>query len=927
MAPQVNHMLQFLRRAFPLQRGDLSRGILLVAYLFFIIGAYTVARVARDALFLGQFPAELLPYADITVFALVGVVVAVYIRIGERAGLRRTLIGSLLVFGLSGLAFAALADSANPRWLSPLFYVWVGIFGVLAPAQGWTLANYVVTPREAKRLFGLVAAGASLGAIFGAFLSRGLTDRVGANSLPVLMAVLVFIAAVVVEVLWRRRPAGLADLEPEAEGEPSKGLKESLQVVARSPYLQAVAAVIGLASLVTVLIGWQFKAVVQESLQATTAAGGTTDALARYIATFEGVTGIACLFIQVLLTAGLLRRFGLRTVLFALPLGLFAGTLGLLVSGGTLLAVLIPRAIDKVVRYSIDRPAVELLYLPVPLSVKLPAKSFIDTVVWRAGDGLGGLTVLFVVTLGGLGAVELSWVILPLIGLWLGAAALAYRRYVATLEDSLKQHRLDVEQAAASYLDRGTGELLATRLGGDDTKEILYALDLMETGHNAAHPAVRGLLDHGAADVRRRAVEILGGAEDKSVLGKVESLLDDPSLEVRTEALLFLARHAEVDPMTRIEDLGGFDEAAVRGAVIAVLVKLGGEREEAARVLFEAMVEEGGEEGRKTRLEAARLAEKLPVVFENLLRRLIEDEDPDVARAAIRAAGRHGSGPFAGLLLKLLVDGSLREEARQALAKAGSAAVGELARCLEDPDLPPEVRRAAPEILEQIGTDEAGRALAGSLLEGNSESRLHLLKVLSRMRERRPGLDLDPWALEAVLGAEIMGHYRSYQILGALELSSLEKEPSTRGLRIAMLEELERIFLLLGLLYPGTDFRAAWDGLRSGNPVIHDQALDLLESRLRPEMRSLLVPLIDPVVHGAERMRLAERMAGTPVDSPVEAVKELASTGDPWLRACAAYAIGAQGLKELESFLEEWQHDPDPLLRETVRQAWEQLGA
>ena len=99
------------------------------------------------------------------------------------------------------------------------------------------------------------------------------------------------------------------------------------------------------------------------------------------------------------------------------------------------------------------------------------------------------------------------------------------------------------------------------------------------------------------------------------------------------------------------------------------------------------------------------------------------------------------------------------------------------------------------------------------------------------------------------------------------------------------------VVLLLGLLHPGIDFRAAWEGLRSGNAVLHDQALDLLESELRPEMRSLLVPLVDPVVHGAERMRLAAKLSGTPVDSPEEAVKALASTGDPWLKACAAYAM------------------------------------
>jgi hypothetical protein len=249
-----------------------------------------------------------------------------------------------------------------------------------------------------------------------------------------------------------------------------------------------------------------------------------------------------------------------------------------------------------------------------------------------------------------------------------------------------------------------------------------------------------------------------------------------------------------------------------------------------------------------------------------------------------------------------------------------------LAKALETSRSSPEIRQILPDLLERIGGDGAAALLADRLLEGHAELRLRVLRALGRMRERHPGLEIDSWALETVLGAEILGHYRSYQILGALELSTLEKEPTTRGLRVAMLEELERIFLLLGLLYPGTDFRAAWEALRSGNPVLHDQALDLLESQLRPSMRTLLVPLIDPEVAGTERMRLSERLAGTPVDDPVQAVRALAVTGDPWLRACAAYAIGAQGLHSLEGYLEEWQDDADPLLRESVRQAREALA-
>jgi len=916
-------MLEFLKRAFPLQRGDLSRGVLLAVYLFFIISAYAVAGITANALFLAQFSADMLPYADIAMFLLVPLVVAAYIWIGERTGLRRALIGGLLLSGLGGLVSAAFADST---WLSPVFYVWVGVFGVLAPAQGWTLANYVLTPREAKRVFGLVATGATAGGTFGSLLSGVLSDAYGANSLLVVMAVLIFISTVIVEVLWRRRPDELASLESEAEkGEPSRGLRESLRVVVASPYLRAIAGVILLCSLVTVLIKWQYKAFAQQWVFETFGANGGKDALGSFFGTFDFVTSIPCLLIQILLTAGILRRSGLRTVLFALPVALFLGSLGLLLSGA-FIAMLLPRAIDKVLRYSIDKPAVELLYLPVPLSLKLSAKSFIDTVVWRAGDGIGGLIVLGAVTLGGLGATGLTWFILPLIGVWIAAAALAYRRYVGTLEESLRQHRLDVERAGTPILDRVTTEMLAERLEAVDPEEILYALDLLSAEHHeAAHPAVRGLLEHPSAEVRRRALEILGASGDRTVIEQVESLLGDPSLEVRTEALLYLARHADVDPVTRVQDFGGFTDAAIRGAVISVLARLGEERLDAARLLFETMATEKGPEGRQMRREAARLSEGLPVAFEEPLRRLVEDEDPEIARSAIRAARRHGSGPFADLLLLRLGDRDLRDEAREALASAGESVIESLAKVLDDPDTPATVRRALPEILEQIGGDEAAGILAGRLLGGNAEFRLHVLKVLGRMRDRYPGLEIDPWAIEAVLGAEILGHYRSYQILGALELSTLEQEPTTRGLRIAMLEEVERIFLLLSLLYPHTDFRAAWEGLRSGNPVLHDQALDLLESQLRPEMRALLVPLIDPVVHGAERLRLAERMAGTPVDSPEQAVKELAGTGDPWLKACAAYAIGAQGLRELEGLLDEWQHDPDPLLRETVRQAREQL--
>ncbi len=90
---------------------------------------------------------------------------------------------------------------------------------------------------------------------------------------------------------------------------------------------------------------------------------------------------------------------------------------------------------------------------------------------------------------------------------------------------------------------------------------------------------------------------------------------------------------------------------------------------------------------------------------------------------------------------------------------------------------------------------------------------------------------------------------------------------------------------------------------------------------LRPELRSLLIPLVDDGVTVQDRVRLANDVVGTGVETSEEAVAMLMHTGDPWLKSCAAYAIGALGLKSLESEMDTWQDDQDPLLAEAVRQA------
>ena len=232
-----------------------------------------------------------------------------------------------------------------------------------------------------------------------------------------------------------------------------------------------------------------------------------------------------------------------------LPATVMLGSVGLLAFGSPA-AVTTLKSCDQALRYSLDQSTRELLYLPLAARVKIQVKWFLDTVVWRLGDGLSGLAVLVFATLLHMPARQISWVVLVLVSIWLLSVAIARKEYVATLKESISQHRVDVEQASTSVLDRSTTELMASGLTASDPKEILYALSLFELERQrAAHPVIRSLLSHPSPEVRQKAIQILSESGDKTVRADIERLIRDPDLNVRTEALLYLTHHAHVDPL------------------------------------------------------------------------------------------------------------------------------------------------------------------------------------------------------------------------------------------------------------------------------------------------------------------------------------------------------------------------------------------
>jgi AAA family ATP:ADP antiporter len=919
-------MLQRLRRFLDVRPGEGLPVLLTFLYIAFVVASYLLAKPIRNGLFLREYG----PYSLVYVYAAVPIALSLFVPLYSRAvakvGSRRLTVATLLFFATNVALFWYSFSFHRFDLLPAIFYVWVNCFGIIAPVQAWSFANSIFDTRQAKRLFGLIGAGASLGAITGGLLARYLVGPLGgAVNMLLVLAALIFSAALMVAAANTRIPRRKTVARP---GGPSRQpFRDSLAQIAQSPYLRLLAALVFLVAIVTQWTAFQL------SLVAAARFPGDDIALTRFFGTFNFALGSISFVLQLLVTGPALRRFGIAVTVLVLPFSLGLGTTLILLSP-VLWSVLLTNAFDQGFRFSVDKASYELLYLPIPPGKRVAVKNSIDIIVNRIADGCGAV-LLGLATHGfalipglGLGLRGTAAINLVFITAW---SAIAWRlrgEYVRTIHESIHRHRLDTERAVSTTIERSAAEALRSKLAGDDPAEVRYALGLLEVQQSRSWlPALRALLSHPDADIRRRALSLLRGASDREIADTAVSLLRDSDLGVRTEALLYLTREMHVDPLAQIEKLGDFEDFSIRAGMAAFLASPGtAQNIDAARALIEAMIRTRGPAGVRDRTEAARLIAIVPDAFPDLLAALITDDDERVAREAIRSASAMTRDDLIDPLISALGHQDLADEAAAALARYGNSIIAYLEHRLKDEETPLEIRRELPTVLVRIGTAEAEQALIASLLQADVTLRHRVISSLNKLRLIHPEVKLDPSTVHLLLAAEIAGHYRSYQILGPLKERLKEEDPVLQAMQQAMEQELDRIFRLMALLLPHVGLHDAYVGVRSSDDLVRANSLELLDNVLEPELRQLLVPLLDSQVTTEERISLANRLVGAPLDSPQQAVATLLSSEDPWLRSSAIYAVGALQLHDLEGELSRFDNDSDPVLRQSVRAARRRLA-
>ena len=255
------------------------------------------------------------------------------------------------------LAFFALFRG-DIRWVSSGFYFFAQILGALLLSQFWTLANDVYDPRQARRLFGFIGGGASLGGMAGSGLAALFAGQIGTPGLLLTSAAaLVAAAGIVVSILLTET---LFDSPVDENRRPAKtGVAAALTLVRQEPNLQQIAALVSFAAVGSVLIDQQLNMAAEQFR------GGSEDAVTSFLASVRFLLSTVSLVLQVVFVKRIYRLLGMGFAVLALPVSLGV-TAALILVTGALWAPTVASIVDRSIRYTVDRTTREIFFLPLP---------------------------------------------------------------------------------------------------------------------------------------------------------------------------------------------------------------------------------------------------------------------------------------------------------------------------------------------------------------------------------------------------------------------------------------------------------------------------------------------------------------------------------------------------------------------------------
>jgi AAA family ATP:ADP antiporter len=414
---------KLLRSAAVIEPYEVRAVVLSMLFFFLLFGSYSIVKPVRDAmgtvygmaniqeLFTGTFIASFL-------------LAPLYSALASRIKLSTFLPWVYGFVAASILMFYVLFETAGDRdrWVAAAFYVWVSTFNILIISVFWTFMADIFSRTQAKRLFGFVAAGGTLGGIAGPLVATVLVKSVGNNNLMLISALGFVLTAVLVRMLTAEKQrmveAGVESqhttLDRKLAGNPLDGFK----LLFRSPYLLLLALFLLLMTWISTIVYIQLGDLISKAFE-------SREARTQAYATIDLLVNGAAVFIQLFGTGRIISRFGVTTGLLINPIIMVLAFVAVLFSP-VLMVLGGIQVLRRVAEYAVAKPTREMLFTVVDQESKYKAKNVIDTVVYRFGDVSSAWVSSFILPFG-VGGMAIFGVIVAAV--WFPIAYVLGKRY------------------------------------------------------------------------------------------------------------------------------------------------------------------------------------------------------------------------------------------------------------------------------------------------------------------------------------------------------------------------------------------------------------------------------------------------------------------------------------------------------------------
>jgi AAA family ATP:ADP antiporter len=392
-------------------------------YIFAVLSSYYIIRPIRDQMGVagGVGNLQWLFMGTLATMLLVNVPFSMLVK---RLPRTRFIPITYRFFAAVILLFALAlhwGDAAQRVWVGRAFFIWVSVFNLFVVSIFWALIVDIFSSEDGKRLFGFIAAGATIGAITGSGVTVSLARYVPTGALLIGSAILLEVAVFSVRRLsgqaakLHSRPA-VDGAERAVGGSVLAGITHPF----RSAYLRNVSLFLLLFAITSTFLYFQQAGIVSRSFHDR----GTQTA---FFASVDLAVNVLTLFVQLFLTGRIVRVLGIAPTLALLP-GLTLVGFASLAALPTLAALVVFQVLRRSGDYAVARPAREVLYTVVAREDRYKAKSFIDTVVYRCGDQVGAWSFTLLSALG-IGTTGVAIAAGMVSAVWLGNALwLGYRQ-------------------------------------------------------------------------------------------------------------------------------------------------------------------------------------------------------------------------------------------------------------------------------------------------------------------------------------------------------------------------------------------------------------------------------------------------------------------------------------------------------------------